>query len=69
MEPFPQPTSSFARCLVADPQLAATCERVAKELREAAQADIEAIERSERLTAKDFSITINARTEDMFTDG
>ena len=56
-----EPRSAFARQLAADPELAARCEKIAAAVRECAADDIAAGERAEKLTAKDFAVTINAR--------
>jgi hypothetical protein len=52
----PEGESEFARMLKADADLALKCEQVAKTLRDAADNDIKAAERSERLTKQDFAI-------------
>lgn len=54
--------SYFAKRLESDPALAARCEAVVTELRNAANEELKAVERSKQLTGDDFSIYINART-------
>ncbi len=53
--------SYFARRLASDPELAARCDAVVKQLRNAVNRELEAVERSEQLTAEDFALIINAR--------
>ena len=60
-----QPRSAFARRLAADPELAERCERIAAQIRKAAEPDIQAGRRSEQLGPNDYGIVINARAEDM----
>jgi hypothetical protein len=55
--------SYFAKKLASDPALAARCEAVVSELRNAANEDLKAVERSEQLTSEDFAIYINARAD------
>lgn len=55
------PRSAFARQLAADPELAARGEKIVAALQKSAADDIAAGERAQRLTAKDFAVTINAR--------
>lgn len=53
--------SAFARELANDPELAARCEKIAAAVRECVADDVATGERAEKLTAKDFAVTINAR--------
>lgn len=55
--------SQFARTLAANSALAAWCSEVEERVRSAAADDIDAVEQSEQLTREDFSIYINARTD------
>ena len=55
------PISHFARMLLADPEMAERSEKVRAALQAAAAEDVAAGERAQRLTAKDFAVTINAR--------
>jgi hypothetical protein len=55
--------SVFAKKLASDPELAARCEAVATELRDAAKEELKAVERSEQLTSEDFAVYINARAD------
>jgi hypothetical protein len=55
--------SYFGKRLAADPTLAARCEAVVSELRNAANEELKAVERSEQLTSEDFAIYINARAD------
>ena len=55
--------SYFARKLASDPALADRCEQVATAIRDAATEEIEAVERSERLSKEDFAVYINARAD------
>lgn len=55
------PISSIARQLASDPILAGRRERIVEELRAGAADDVLAGERAQRLTAKDFAVTVNAR--------
>lgn len=56
-------TSEFARTLASNSTLAEWCSEVENRVRSAAADDIEAVDRSEQLTREDFSIYINARTD------
>ena len=42
------------------------CAQVERQLREAAREDVEAMERSERLTKDDYAVVINARDDHFF---
>ena len=55
--------SEFARTLAGNSTLAAWCSEVEERVRSSAADDIEAVERSEQLTREDFSVYINARTD------
>lgn len=55
--------SYFAQRLANEPQLANRSEEIAQAIRDAAREDIEAGERSERLTKEDFAVYINARAD------
>lgn len=55
------PRSHFARMLIADPEMAERSEKVRAALQAAAADDVAAGERAQRLTAKDYAVTINAR--------
>ena len=55
--------SYFAQRLASDAELALRCEGVAQAVRDAAREDIQAGERSERLTKDDFAVYINARAD------
>lgn len=54
-----QPRSYFARKLAADPALAARCEAVVTQLRNEANEQLKAVERSQQLTWEDFAVYIN----------
>jgi hypothetical protein len=57
----------FSKRLRDDPEFAARVEAIAAQLRrEFEEGEMQDILRSELLTAEDFGIVINARTEDMF---
>lgn len=56
-----RPKSRFQQKLDADPELRKRADAIREQVREAARPEIEASKRSERLTAKDFAVTINAR--------
>ena len=58
--------SQFALRMESDPELAKRCEAVAQATRLAARDDIEAGDKSERLTKDDFAVIINARADLLF---
>ena len=53
-----QPRSAFARKLAEDPELAERCERIAAQIRKAAEPDVEAGRRSEQLGPNDYGIIV-----------
>ena len=59
--------SQFSRMLASDPEMAARSLEVEKAVREAASEEVQAIERSERLTPADLAIVINARADNSLT--
>ncbi|MDZ4820739.1 MAG: hypothetical protein SGJ20_17375 [Planctomycetota bacterium] len=59
--------SQFARRLATDTQVAKRREEVINAVRTAAKADVQAGERSERLTTDDFAVYINARADSTST--
>lgn len=61
--PRTQSRSQFSRMLASDPDMAARSLEVAKAVREAGSEEVQAIERSERLTPADLAIVINARAD------
>lgn len=60
-----QPRSYFARRLAADPELAARCEKIARDLRDEAGPDIQACIHSRQLGPGDLDIIMNARDGDI----
>lgn len=60
--------SYFAQKLASDPELTKQCEAIVAKLRDEAKEELEAIKRSEQLTAQDFAVYINAKTTDLFQD-
>ena len=60
--------SYFAQRLASDSALAARCEAVVNQLRNAANEELRAVERSEQLTSDDFAIYINARADSALVD-
>ncbi|OGY31728.1 MAG: hypothetical protein A3C02_04885 [Candidatus Andersenbacteria bacterium RIFCSPHIGHO2_02_FULL_45_11] len=62
-----KPRSKFAQILAADPALAARCEEVVKQLREAAREDIEAGERAQMIGPKDNVRFTNRAGDDLFS--
>lgn len=55
--------TAFAKLLESNPELAARYDATVAELRDAANKELEAVERSEQLTSSDFAIYINARAD------
>ena len=55
--------SYFAQRLASEPALAARCEAIVTELRNAASGELKAAERSGQLTGADLAVYINARAE------
>lgn len=51
---------------LADPEVLRRYTQTVQLLRNAVKEEIELIERSERLTAEDFAVVINARAEDLY---
>lgn len=58
--------SYFAKRLESDAVMAARCQAVVDELRQAADDDLAAVERSSQLRAEDFKVYINARADRLF---
>ncbi len=55
--------SQFARRLAADQTSNSTSSLVVQTLKEAANEEIDAVERSEQLSREDYAVYINARTD------
>jgi nucleoid DNA-binding protein len=53
--------SYFAQKLISDPELAEKCEAIVKKLHDEIKEELEALERSQQLTAQDFAVYINAK--------
>jgi DNA-binding transcriptional regulator YiaG len=60
--------SQFSRKLESDPELAERSSHVAKRVRDAANEEVQAVERSERLTQADFPVYINARADNSLSE-
>ena len=55
--------SEFERTVAANASLSDWCSQVEARVRSSAADEVEAVEQSEQLTKEDFSIYINARTD------
>jgi hypothetical protein len=60
-----EPQSQFFRMLAANPDLAAKCDAIAEESRNAAMSDIEACRKSGQIGPNDLDVIINVRTDNL----
>jgi len=55
----------FSKKYASNPDARARHDAILKKLQDAVKDEVEEIERSERLTAEDYAVVINARAEDL----